>query len=165
MGASLVSQASNESFPIARVAFEGRGTEAAETFMPRQSWWGVGWGYFFSQDTALMKVSRWLQAWTCISSLELEMQFPLLPEQTVCLSAVCLLVLLYTSQSVQGSLGDSTYFAQDESEVQIGKGLDVTMHTGQAGDQAGLQTRLPSSSLQKLRGVQGLLSITQQIST
>jgi hypothetical protein len=74
------------------------------------------------------------------------MQFPFLPEQSVCLSVVCLLVLLYTSQSVRGSLGNSTYFAQDKSEVQIGKGLDVTMHTSQVGDQAGLQPRPPSSS-------------------
>lgn len=53
--------------------------------------------------------------------------------RAVCLSVVCLLALLNTSQSVRGSLGDSTYFAQDKSEVQIGKGLDVTMHTGQVG--------------------------------
>lgn len=50
-----MSQASNESFPI---AFEGMGTETAETFMPQQSWEV----YCFSQDTDLMKVSRWLQA-------------------------------------------------------------------------------------------------------
>lgn len=56
-----MSQASNESFPMASVAFEGRGTEAAEMFMPQQSW-GAGERYCFSQDTALMKVSRWLQA-------------------------------------------------------------------------------------------------------
>lgn len=52
------SQASNESFPIARVAFEGVGTEAVETSMPQQSWEV----YCVSQDTDLMKVSRWLQA-------------------------------------------------------------------------------------------------------
>lgn len=64
-----------------------------------------------------------------------------LPARAVCLSAVCLLVLLNTSQSMRGSLRDITYFAQDKSEVQIGKGLDVTMSTGQAGDQARLQPR------------------------
>jgi hypothetical protein len=45
VGTSHMSQASNESFPIARVAFEGRGTEAAETFKAQQSWergWGEG---------------------------------------------------------------------------------------------------------------------------
>lgn len=63
------------------------------------------------------------------------------PARAVCLSAVCLLVLLNTSQSMRGSLKDITYFAQEKSEVQIGKGLDVTMSTGQAGDQARLQPR------------------------
>lgn len=71
--------------------------------------------------------------------------------RAVCLSVVSLLALLNTSQSVRGSLRDSTYFAQDKSEVQIGKGLDITMHTcwvgwGGGGDQAGLQPRPPSSS-------------------
>lgn len=47
------------------------------------------------------------------------------PARAVCLSVVCLLALLNTSQSLRGSLGDSTYFAQDKSEVQIGKGLAV----------------------------------------
>lgn len=85
-------QASNESFPMARVAFEGVGTEAAETFMPQQSWGGL----------LLLPGHRSDEGFQMAPGLDRHKFFGAgnaisFPARAVCLSAICLLVLPNTS--------------------------------------------------------------------